>query len=620
MKKIFTLVAATALTLGANAQSIVISSAEPNLAADWASGCEIDWNNDGILEGVIGGGNAVGQMIEDENGDEVFMEHNALWKLTWDGSKYAYEQFSPNAVQWDRRHVIPADFNGDGNVDLYFAGGGDAHTLNGLFLNDGKGNFVSDDRFKVLDEEGNEIADEETGALRWLPRACDVADFNNDGLLDIVTCGWWLSPATETAMNGVLMNNGDGTYTVTNRYAMGNEGDETAIAFALCTIKAFDLNNDGYCDILVQGNVDNKDEVGTNYGRTFMVLLNDAEEPGTFISMEAETWSHSFGNGNFNVADFNNDGTPDLFVTGESPDDAVSGWNYYGQLFFGKLTKGDLTYTEANNFAAAGKDIRPLCSTNIGTRAIDYTNDGYYDLFLDGWSTEMLDGTDNTQVGWLFKGSDAGLAEYQRIPGASEQGILFLDYGVTGSRNYCFTGYHGDGNYFGDDQAAPSGRSMVFTKNPWGVAERPAAPANVKADVDGNTVTLSWDAPAGEKKNVTYEYYLKLDGKIYNGCTSFIGGENDGIRKVVREGNAYMNKTLTLTLADGTYEWGVQTVNAALRGSVFANGGSIVVGTGDGIANVEASKKDNAVYNIAGQRVNNSFRGIAIENGKKVIK
>ena len=31
-------------------------------------------------------------------------------------------------------------------------------------------------------------------------------------------------------------------------------------------------------------------------------------------------------------------------------------------------------------------------------------------------------------------------------------------------------------------------------------------------------------------------------------------------------------------------------------------------------------KADHAMYNIAGQRVNNSFRGIVIQDGKKMIK
>ena len=634
MKKLFTLVAASAMALGMSAQSITISKVDEGLANDYAAGCEIDIDNDGIKELVIGGSpnwpaeGSIGQVIYDAEGNEVKMESRCSWILKFNGTDYEATQLSQEGVIGIRSHVIPADFNGDGNVDIYIASGGDANTLNGIFLNDGNGSFVKDDTFKVLNEDGEPIVDEETGTqLRWLPRAIDVADFNNDGLVDIVSCGWWLGANSETAMNGVLINQGDGTYKVTNRFLIGIEDEEYAYPMALCTIKAFDLNNDGYADFMVQGNVDGegaKPETknGVSVGRTFMAFLNiGADGPGEFYDLGlAQGVSHTFGNGNFNVVDFNNDGTPDIFVTGESPDDARGGgqWEYYPQLLIGKITKSadgnEVSYTDNSQFPASHKDIRPLNSSNNGTRAIDYNGDGLYDLFYLGWSTQMLDNSDWTQVGWFFPGSANGLTSYQRIPGASEQGVFFLDYGVEGDLNYTFTGYHGDGNYFGDATGFASGRSMVFTKNPWTVAGRPEAPTAPKAEVDDHTVTLSWTAPAAEKKNVTYEYFLKKDGKVYNACTSFIGGDKDGVRKVLREGNAYMNTSITLNLADGDYEWGVQTINAAEKGSVFAKGETFRVGAGSGIFEKKAAEAvEVARYNAAGQ-------AIAAQKGLNIVK
>lgn len=622
------------MALGMSAQSITISKVDEGLANDYAAGCEIDIDNDGIKELVIGGSpnwpaeGSIGQVIYDADGNEVKMESRCSWIIKFNGTDYEATQLSQEGVIGIRSHVIPADFNGDGNVDIYIASGGDANTLNGIFLNDGNGSFVKDDTFKVLNEDGEPIVDEETGTqLRWLPRAIDVADFNNDGLVDIVSCGWWLGANSETAMNGVLINQGDGTYKVTNRFLIGIEDEEYAYPMALCTIKAFDLNNDGYADFMVQGNVDGegaKPETknGVSVGRTFMAFLNiGADGPGEFYDLGlAQGVSHTFGNGNFNVVDFNNDGTPDIFVTGESPDDARGGgqWEYYPQLLIGKITKSadgnEVSYTDNSQFPASHKDIRPLNSSNNGTRAIDYNGDGLYDLFYLGWSTQMLDNSDWTQVGWFFPGSANGLTSYQRIPGASEQGVFFLDYGVEGDLNYTFTGYHGDGNYFGDATGFASGRSMVFTKNPWTVAGRPEAPTAPKAEVDDHTVTLSWTAPAAEKKNVTYEYFLKKDGKVYNACTSFIGGDKDGVRKVLREGNAYMNTSITLNLADGDYEWGVQTINAAEKGSVFAKGETFRVGAGSGIFEKKAAEAvEVARYNAAGQ-------AIAAQKGLNIVK
>ena len=46
----------------------------------------------------------------------------------------------------------------------------------------------------------------------------------------------------------------------------------------------------------------------------------------------------------------------------------------------------------------------------------------------------------------------------------------------------------------------------------------------------------------------------------------------------------------------------------------FANGDAT------GIANVEKTMENGAIYNVAGQRVNKALKGIYIVNGKKVVK
>lgn len=652
MKKIFTLAFAFAFTMGASAQ-ITVQKMDQSLAGDYAGGCEIDVDNDGIQELIFGGSPnwmEQGQMIVDENGNEILMNSRATWMLKWNGSGYEKTQFSTSGTFGVRSHVIPADFNGDGNLDLYIASGGDANTLNGIFLNDGTGKFTKDPNFKVINADGTDFYVTETtdegdkDFYVWYPRAADVADFNNDGRPDIVTLGWWWNSDAKNAMAAVLINNGDGTFTKTAENVFTNDND-VVMSMALCTVKAYDINNDGYPDILFQGNIDNPEGVGNvetaggkSVNRTFRIFQNLGadtdltEAPVAFYSLGIETGvSHTFGNGNIEVADFNSDGQPDIFVTGESPDDAVTGWRYYGQLLTSKITKGEVAYTDNTSFAARGKDVRPLNSNNVGVRAIDYTGNGEYELFLLGWCEQMLDGGGNTQSGWMLKGQN--LNTFERIPGASEQGIFFLDNGVTGAKNFTFTGYHGDSMYFpGDEDASRAnfddtsfigrGRSMVFTSNPNAVAARPEAPVNVQATADGNDLTISWEAPAGAKNNETYEVYIKgADGKFLNSVSAFVGGDNDGIRKVTRQGNMYMNKTVTLkNVADGIYTVGVQTVNAALRGSKFASVSDITVGTGNAIQNVAVEEAaSDALYNIAGQRVGKTYKGIAVKNGKKVI-
>ena len=48
---------------------------------------------------------------------------------------------------------------------------------------------------------------------------------------------------------------------------------------------------------------------------------------------------------------------------------------------------------------------------------------------------------------------------------------------------------------------------------------------------------------------------------------------------------------------------------------------SVEKGGSDGITNVNAAKAENAVrYNLAGQKVNNGFKGVVIMNGKKMLQ
>ena len=82
MKRYFTSFAAVAaLALSANAQQITISSIDQQLANDYAGGCEIDLNNDGLKELIVSGfpqwGPAGTTIIEDAEGNEVEVDRNS---------------------------------------------------------------------------------------------------------------------------------------------------------------------------------------------------------------------------------------------------------------------------------------------------------------------------------------------------------------------------------------------------------------------------------------------------------------------------------------------------------------------------------------------------------------
>lgn len=613
MKKNLTLALCAAVAASASA-AITVDRQELTHSLIYPGICEIDINGDGILDMIYSGelrDNTQGRIVEDAEGNESQINFNTF-QMVWNGSSYDISEFP--YYFGNKPYFAVTDWNGDGLTDFIAAGEasqGQSTAVFGLFVNKGDGTFEHQP-LKVLDADGTlyDIYD---------PKCVDWADYNSDGRPDLVVSGWKNDAEGERHnYNAVLLNNGDGTFTETNTEVLiyGSNGYE----FGLNLLTAADLNNDGYADFLVQGNVDNADEAdkpvknGLTIGRTFVAALNlGAETEGETILYDlglADSPAHHYGHGGFEVADFNNDGVPDIFVGGESPRDVYPDGNfaYNWQLLAGRITNDGVSYTDITGSQIFnGKDIRPL-NDSKPIRAIDYNGNGQYDLFVPGWTVGCLDGTENTQAGWFFPNTNGAFTEYERVPGCSEGGVFFTENGVSGARHYGFLGQSWDAKYFDDETDIVKGRMMVFTVNPYTKAARPDAPTALAVNVDGTSVTLSWEAAASSQKNVTYEYYIKDNsGKYYHGVPAFVGGDKDGVRTTLAQGRAFQNTTLTLVnVPDGDYEWGVQTVNAGLEGSVFAKGGNFRVGAGSGVsASVsKATPVSSEYFDLQGRRLN----------------
>lgn len=627
MKTFLTLALCMAGGLSAGA-AISVDRQDLKHAVIYPGLAEIDLNCDGHLDLIYSGEvreATSGRIVEDAEGNEIQINFNTF-TMIWNPATGTYDFAEFPFYFGNKPYFAVCDWNGDGFTDFYAYGEasmGQSEARFGLFINDGKGNFTRKE-ITVVDEEGNVISP-------FDPKCVDLGDFNSDGLLDLVVVGWKNdAQGVRRNYNMVLLNQGDDKFLATNTELL-LYGDNT-YEFALSLLSATDLNNDGYADFLVQGNIDNASDSdkpvknGNVMGRTFVAALNLGDEAdGETILYDlglAEYPAHHYGHGGIIVADFNNDGTPDIFVGGESPLDARPGgnWEYFWQLLQGRITSDGVTYTDITSSQAFnGADIRPL-NDNNPVRAIDYNGNGLYDLFVPGWCTSMLDGSDNTQAGWMFPNNGGQFSSYERIPGSSECAVFFTEDGVSGARNYGFLGQSWDGNYFSDDTDIVTGRMLLFTKNPYEKAARPDAPVNLNATADGYDVTLSWEPAATSQANVTYEYYIrnKGNGKYYRGVPAFVGGDKDGVRTTLAQGRAFMARQLNLkNLPDGVYEWGVQTVNAALEGSVFATGGSFTIGNGD--SGVEGIYGDDSVksieyYDLSGRRLNNApEKGIVIE-------
>ena len=631
--------AATALGFNATAAGTDITVASQNTVqcVIYPGICEIDINGDGILDliysGLVRDKNTAGRTV---NGNKI---ENNTFQMVWNSNTNSYDITEFPYYFGNKPYFAVADWNGDGKPDFYVTGEASMalHDVEfGMFLNNGDGTFERG-QITVFDESGAEITP-------FDPRTVDVADFNSDGLLDMVVTGW-KNDASEHRhnYNMVLINLGDMKFKATNTELL-KSGNNT-YELALNSLVATDLNNDGYADFLTQGNVDNADAAdkpvknGKTLGRTFVAALNVGAAgmtegvPVLYNLDLANGVSHHFGHGGIEVCDFNNDGVPDILVGGESPNDARGDgqWGYFWQLLHGNITADGVTYTDVTGSQMFnGKAINPLNDAKP-IRAIDYNGNGLYDLFMPGWSDGMLDGTANTQAGWFFPNNSGTFDSYVRVPGASEQAVFFTEDGVSGARNYGFLGQSWDSNYFDDASEFIKGRMMMMSRNPFGVAERPDTPASVKASVNDKQVTLEWEPAESSQNNVTYDYYIKNTdtGKFYRGITATVGGENDGVRNTIAQGRAFMARKLTLNnIPVGNYEVGVQTVNAALQGSPFKTGTFAVLDSSVGVNEVvNSAVRDVEFYDIAGRRLNEApVKGIVIrknihENGSvSVVK
>ncbi|MGH9646743.1 MAG: CRTAC1 family protein, partial [Bryobacteraceae bacterium] len=172
-------------------------------------------------------------------------------------------------------------------------------------------------------------------------------DFDNDGLLDIVT-----SQVDDCAPLHFFHNNGDGTFT--DRAAAAGLLDQMG---GLNVIHA-DYNNDGCPDILVLRG-------GWEFPRRRSLLRNNCN--GTFSDVTAQSGLQEPMRSSQSAVwvDFDNDGNLDLFIANE---------NAPSQLF---LNLGDGTFVDIAK--EAGVD-RTAMSKAVASA--DYDNDGYADLYV----------------------------------------------------------------------------------------------------------------------------------------------------------------------------------------------------------------------------------------------
>ncbi len=196
--------------------------------------------------------------------------------------------------------VVAADFNNDGEPDLYVA---NDDTPNFLFYNNGDGTFSEMGLLAGCAFSFDGVAQAGMGV--------DAGDFNGDGLLDIFVTN--LSHET----NALYRNNGDGTFS--DMVYEANLGKESYLFVGFGT-RFFDYDNDGHSDIFIaNGHIIEAIAQVTDvltYAQRNQLFHNNGD--GTFTEASFESGAYFRREGVSRGAifgDYDNDGDIDIAVT-----------------------------------------------------------------------------------------------------------------------------------------------------------------------------------------------------------------------------------------------------------------------------------------------------------------
>lgn len=250
--------------------------------------------------------------------------------------------------------VAIGDIDNDGLQDVYMTGN---RTSSRLFRNKG------DMQFEDITETSG------TGTTGWAS-GVTMADFNNDGWLDIYVCKSYIGEP-EVRQNLLFMNNKDGSFSdVAEQMGVADRNYSVAASF-------FDYDIDGDLDLIVGNHPRYRSvSLATHYDywqnpvKEFSNRLyrNDGDR---FTEVTEEAGLLAYG---FTLAvctsDFTNDGLPDIFVTVDHDEPDLVYKN-----------NGDGTFSNILDSA-----INQISLSSMGVDAGDINHDRYPDLFV----AEML--------------------------------------------------------------------------------------------------------------------------------------------------------------------------------------------------------------------------------------
>jgi len=285
-------------------------------------------------------------------------------------AKHSYGDFKlSNIVEGTGAGAMFFDYDGDRRLDIYFLNGcwrkdvndNRGRRLRGklanrLYRNNGDGTFSD-----VTEQAG--VGDQGYGV------GCSAADYDNDGDLDLYVLNY--------GPNVFYRNNGDGTFTDISK--------QTGLADPRWSLSApwFDYDNDGDLDVYVANYLEyDKGKFRSYYaaagypgplsyrGQPDALYRNNGDGTFTDVTRDAGLYNPDGRAMSATVADLNNDGRLDIYVT----NDAMG--NYYFENT-GKGTFKNKALVLGLAFGEGGQGV-----SSMGPAIGDVDRDGRLDIYI----------------------------------------------------------------------------------------------------------------------------------------------------------------------------------------------------------------------------------------------